>query len=173
MDRPARAITHRLHAQLLGDGAPNVVAAVGQLLAVQAQELPGARLALRARVPKLRQSSIDRALSADRSLVVTWLNRGTLHLVTAADYWWLRPLTAPPAITANERMLTRLAVAPDQVERGLAVIELALDRNGPLGRAELREHLRSAGVAVDGPAGYLLLALSGLLGRTVRGPLIG
>src|ERR1700733_7657983 len=108
MGGPTGSITDRLHAQLLGDGAPNVVAAVTRLLAVQAQELDGARLALRARMTKLSRSSIDRALSEERSLVVTWLNRGPLHLVTATDYWWLLPLTAPPAITVNRRMLNGL-----------------------------------------------------------------
>jgi hypothetical protein len=42
----------------------------------------------------LSASDVDAAL-ADRSLVVSWLNRGTLHLVRAEDYWWPHPLTTP------------------------------------------------------------------------------
>lgn len=166
-------ITQRLRAQLLRAGAPSVTAAVRQLLAVQAQELAGAQLALRARVPGLAPADLHRELTENRSLVVTWLNRGTLHLVTAEDYWWLQPLLAPRSVPPNLRLLAQLGLRPEQVEHGIAEIEVALARHGPLGRTDLRNHLRAAAVPVDGQIGYLLLALSGLRGRTVRGPMIG
>jgi hypothetical protein len=50
------------------------------LLAVQAQDLRrGARLAVRTRTAGLTADDLDRALSDERSLAVTWLNRGTLQ----------------------------------------------------------------------------------------------
>src|SRR5581483_11745977 len=72
----------RLAAQLLaGDPAPTPLAVAERLLAVQAQDARGVRLAIRARTRGLRAADLDRALTVDRSLVITWLNRGTLHLV--------------------------------------------------------------------------------------------
>jgi Winged helix DNA-binding domain len=53
-------------------------------LAIQAPDPRGARLAIRARSAGLSASDVDSAL-ARRSLIVTWLNRGTLHLVRAED----------------------------------------------------------------------------------------
>src|SRR5580658_3656295 len=87
----------RFAAQLLS-GAParSAVDVAGRLLAVQGQDPRGARLAIRARTTGLTAADVDRALTADRSLVITWLNRGTLHLVRSEDYWWLHPLTAKP-----------------------------------------------------------------------------
>lgn len=91
-----------LCAQLLtGPSARAVDDVVGRLLAVQAQDDRGARLALRSRSSGLAASDADDAMSAKRSLVTTWLNRGTLHLVTAQEYWWLHPLTTPQLATGN------------------------------------------------------------------------
>jgi len=53
----------------------------------------------------LSASDVDAALSQRRSLIVTWLNRGTLHLVRSEDYWWLHPLTTPQLRTGNSRRL--------------------------------------------------------------------
>jgi Winged helix DNA-binding domain len=58
--------------------APNVVE---RLVAVQAQDLRSARLALRARSSGLTATDVERELTEQRSLVVGWLLRGTLHLV--------------------------------------------------------------------------------------------
>lgn len=64
---------------------------------MQAQDLRAARLALRARGDGLTAASVDAALTAERSLVVGWLGRGTLHLVSRDDYPWLLGLTADVA----------------------------------------------------------------------------
>lgn len=65
---------------------------VDRLLAVQAQDLRAARLAIRARTTGLTAADVDAELE-QATLVVTWLNRGTLHLVRSQDYWWLQRLT--------------------------------------------------------------------------------
>ena len=88
-------VTARITSQLLAGPKPTQPeAVVERLLAVQAQDARGARLAIRARSRKLTADAIDDAFTNTRSLVITWLNRGTLHLVTAQDYWWLHALTA-------------------------------------------------------------------------------
>ncbi len=76
----------RLTAQLLA-GAParDPVAVAERLLAIQGQDPRGARLAVRARTEGLTAADVDRALTDDRSLLITWLNRGTLHLVRSED----------------------------------------------------------------------------------------
>jgi hypothetical protein len=101
-ESPAAASPHdlavtaqRCAAQLLGGNRAGSAEEVAErLLAIQAQDLRGARLAIRARSAGLSASDVDSALTR-RSLIVTWLNRGTLHLVRAEDYWWLHPLTTP------------------------------------------------------------------------------
>ena len=83
-------LAERLSAQLLsGPRAGNLDDVVGRLLAVQAQDPRGARLAIRARSVGLSARDVDAALTEDRSIVISTLNRGTLHLVRHEDYWWL------------------------------------------------------------------------------------
>jgi hypothetical protein len=163
----------RLAAQLLtGTPALGVIPVVDRLLAVQAQDLRAARLAIRSRSAGLSAADVDTELN-ERRLVVTWLNRGTLHLVTPQDYWWLQPLTTPQLATANARRLEQEGVSPTQAVRGVSVIVRAIAENGPMTRAQLREVVAAADVPVAGQALVHLLFLSALRGLTVRGPVIG
>ena len=145
----------------------------GHLLAIQAQDPRGARLAVRARTSGLVAADVDEALTADRSVVVSWLNRGTLHLVLAEDYWWLHQLTTPQLATGNARRLAQEGVPPHDAERAVGVIERSLAADGPLTRAGLRERVAAAGVRTEGQAMVHLLALATLRGLTVRGPMRG
>jgi hypothetical protein len=167
-------IAERLTAQLLaGPPARSPVAVAQRLLAIQAQDPRGARLAIRARTSGLTAADVDHALSVERALVITWLNRGTLHLVRREDYPWLQLLTTPPLLTANARRLAQEGVEPAAAERGVAAIERALAEEGPLTREQLRERIAAAGVRTEGQALVHLLVLSALRGVTVRGPMRG
>ncbi|MFL5900009.1 MAG: winged helix DNA-binding domain-containing protein [Solirubrobacterales bacterium] len=144
-----------------------------RLLAVQGQDPRGARLAVRARTEGLTAADVDRALSEERSLLITWLNRGTLHLVRSEDYPWLHALTTPPLLTSARRRLSQEGVSPDAAERGMATIERALAEEGPLTRLQLRERLDLADVTTAGQALIHLLFLATLRGIAVRGPMVG
>jgi hypothetical protein len=167
-------IAERLTAQLLA-GAParDPVAVAERLLAVQAQDPRGVRLAIRARTEGLAAADVDRALTVDRTLVITWLNRGTLHLVRAEDYPRLQALTTPPLLAANARRLAQTGVTPGAAERGVAVVERSLAREGPLTREALGARLAAAGVPTKGQALVHVLMLASLRGVTVRGPMQG
>jgi len=167
-------IARRLTAQLLaGPPAGDPVAVAERLLAVQSQDPRGARLAIRARTSGLFAADVDRALTEERSLVISWLNRGTLHLVRSEDYAWLHALTTPPLSKANARRLGQEGVSPAAAERGVAVIERSLTEEGPLTRSQLGERIASAGVRTAGQALIHVLALASLRGLTVRGPMAG
>jgi hypothetical protein len=167
-------IAERLTAQLLsGEPARNPLAVVERLLAVQAQDLRGARLAIRSRTTGVSVTDVDRALTEDRSLVISWLNRGTLHLVRSEDYHWLHALTTPPLFAGNARRLAQEGVSPDAADRGVAVIERSLAAEGPLTRSQLRERLSAAKVRTEGQALVHILLLASLRGVALRGPMVG
>jgi hypothetical protein len=162
-------IAERLSAQLLaGRPAREPLAVVRRLLAVQGQDPRGARLAIRARSTGLTAAHVDRALTDERSAVITWLNRGTLHLVASDDLQWLHSLTTPPLFTGNARRLAQEGVLPDAAERAVAVIERALAEEGPLTRVQLRERIAASGVPTEGQALVHLLMLACLRGIAVR-----
>jgi hypothetical protein len=167
-------IAERLTAQgLSGPPLEKPVDVAERLLAVQGQDPRGARLAVRARTTGLTAADVDRALSEDRSLLITWLNRGTLHLVRSEDYPWLHALTTPPLLTSSTRRLRQEGVSESAAERGVETIERALADEGPLTRPQLRERLDSASVRTEGQALVHLLFLATLRGIAIRGPMAG
>lgn len=171
---PRPPLPERLTAQALAGeplGSPEAVAE--RLLAVQGQDPRGARLAVRARTAGVSAADVDRALSEERSLLITWLNRGTLHLVRSEDYPWLHALTTPPLLTSSSRRLRQEGVSEDAAEKGMGAIERALAEEGPLTRPQLRERLDAAGVPTAGQALVHLLFLSTLRGIAIRGPMAG
>lgn len=163
----------RMTAQLLSGTPARAPEAVAErLLAVQAQDARGARLTIRSRSRELTAADLDAALTDRRSLVVTWLNRGTLHLVAADDYWWLHPLTTPQIATTNRRRLEQEGVSPKQAERGIDVVRAAV-AEAPQTRAELRRRLDAARVPTAEQAFIHVLVAASLRGDLVRGPMIG
>jgi hypothetical protein len=157
----------RAASQLL-DGARDrdTRATVSHLLAVQAQDLRAARLALRARGAAAAAADVDAALG-DRSLVVGWLMRGTLHLVAREDYAWLHALTAPLGTATSRRRLGELGV---RFEDAVPVVLRALGEEGPLPRAALAERVTAAGIPAEGQIMPHVLALAAAKGQVVLGP---
>ncbi|HEX6228221.1 MAG TPA: winged helix DNA-binding domain-containing protein [Solirubrobacterales bacterium] len=167
-------LVQRFAAQALsGPPLSDPVAVAERLLAVQAQDGRGARLAVRARTSGLVAADIDRSLTEDRTLLISWLNRCTLHLVRSEDYPWLHALTTPPLLKANARRLSQEGVTLEAADRGVVTIERALAELGPLTRTQLREHLDSAGVRTEGQALVHILMLATLRGIAIRGPMVG
>jgi hypothetical protein len=165
-------VAERCRGQLLS-GAParTVDDVVRRVIAVQAQDPRGFRLAVRSRSTGLTGADVDAALD-ERRLVVSWLNRGTLHLVDVEDLSLLHALTTPQLKVGSARRLAQLGVTPEQADRGVRVVVEALT-GGPRTRAELRGRLVDAGVPVEGQALVHVLFAASLRGLVVRGPVVG
>jgi hypothetical protein len=166
-------LAERLTAQgLAGPPLLDPASVAERLLAVQGQDPRGFRLAVRARTDGLTAADVERAL-VERELLVTWLNRGTLHLVRSEDYPLLQALTTPPLLTSSTRRLRQEGVSEVAADRAVATIERALADEGPLTRAQLRERLDAAGLRTEGQALIHLFFLAALRGIVVRGPMVG
>src|SRR6516162_5096120 len=149
--RPSDPAAARLAAQQLTDRSGRTpTEVVRNLLAVQAQDQRGARLAIRSRSVGVASTDVDEALN-NREIVVSWLNRGTLHLVCAEDYWWLHPLTTPQLRRANARRLRQEGVTAPHLHRAIDVIVAAVAQ-GPRTRVDLRALLDGAGIPTFGQA---------------------
>jgi Winged helix DNA-binding domain len=150
-------VAERLSSQLL-TGAP----------ADSPEAVVRRRLAVRARSAGLTAAHVDRSFD-DRSLVVSWLNRGTLHLVAAEDYWWLHPLTTPQLAVGNARRLRQEGVSPSEAIRAIDLVGVAVSE-GPQTREDLRSRLAAAGIPTAGQALVHILFAATLVGIVVRGP---
>jgi len=167
-------LARRLTAQLLaGRPAGSPVAVAERLLAIQGQDPRAARLAVRARSAGVSSGDIDRELTEERSLVITTLNRGTLHLVRSEDYPLLQSLTTPPLMTASATRLAQDGLDPATTARAVDWIDRSIQREGPLTRAQLREHLERAGIPNLQHSLVHLIFRASIEGRIVRGPMIG
>ncbi len=163
----------RLAAQLLaGRPARSAAAAAGRLLAIQAQNLRAGRLAVRARTAGLTAADVNAELEQG-DVVITWLCRGTLHLVCREDYPWLLGLAAPTLRTANLRRLHQCGFSPDRARRAADLIVRMLTDEGPLKRAEIGRRLEAGGYVLADQALVHLLFQPSLDGRIIRGPFRG
>ena len=159
----------RSAAQLLaGAAAPaDPVAAVAHLLAVQAQDLRAARLALRARGaarergggrrgpdgrPLARQRLADARHAPSR-------RARRLRMAARADGAAQRGDEPPPARAARRRC-----------QAAVPALVRALAAEGPLPRAALGERLATAGIRTEGQILPHLLALAAAEGSVVLGP---
>lgn len=169
MDLVAARLTSQ---RLAGPPATSALEVVEHLLAVQAQDERGARLAVRSRSTGLTAADVDRALTEDRTLIISWFNRGTLHMIPSADYWWLHMLTTPRMHTGNVRRLGEEGVSPTQADRGVEVVLEAVRSDGPQSREQLRTRLDDAGVPTAGQALVHVLAAASIRDHLIRGPVV-
>ncbi len=117
--------------------------------AIQAQDLAASQLALRARGDGLTLDAVVRACNAERSVVRTWLMRGTLHMVAAEDIRWLLRLLAPTFIEADRRRRLELGLDDALCERALPALRKILRSSTAVARADLIAALAQHGIAVD------------------------
>jgi hypothetical protein len=159
----------RVAAQLLHrPRTAGVAGVVARLLAIQAQDIHAAPLAIRARSRGLTAADVDRA-RADRSVARAWGPRGTLHLIAAEDLDWVVPLLVPPMVTHSLRRLRQEGVTGTE-EKLVRAAAKALAGQGPLSKAELGERLRKGGIPARGQAIVHLAFLAAAHGLAVLGP---
>jgi Winged helix DNA-binding domain len=143
-----------------------------QTFGLQAQVLSAAALGMRVRSTGLRAGDVKRALNDDRSIVRSWLMRGTLHVVATEDLRWLVALLGPVFARAAATRHAQLGLDDDLKSNGVAALRRILGNAGPLTRHELVDRLRGRGVTLDpktqGP--IHLVALAAMQGVLCLGP---
>ena len=167
----------RLRAQHLTDDTRldgDVASVTRAIVALQAQDFGAARHQVRVRSAGLTARDVDRAFAESRTVVRTWLMRGTLHLCAADDYRWLLDVFGPAVdkIDANRRV--NLGLDDATCARGVGVLRKVL-AHGPMARRHIRDRLVSAGVLKE-PVGQTLIHLlfhAAALGVTCCGPRMG
>src|SRR3954447_5385082 len=127
----------RMAAQrLVGPRAATPAEAVRWLLAVQAQDLPGALTSVALRTTGGTRGAVEAALDAGE-VVRSWPMRGTLHLVAAEDLGWLRELCVPRVMGGFAARRERLGLTDADAERAGDLASKALSGGRRLGRTEL------------------------------------
>ena len=143
-------IAERLTAQwLAGPPADDPVAVAERLLNIQAQDLRGAQLAIRARTEGLSVADVHRAPHG-RSLAPDHVAQPRNAAPGPDARTSVAGPHTPQVRTANARALAAAGLSEDAAERRLRVVERALADEGPLPRSALRRRLEAASVPTVG-----------------------
>ena len=147
-------------------------AATAVTTAVQAQDNLAARLGVRVRASGVTDAAVLAAIENERTVVRTWLMRGTIHLVVADDLRWMVRLIGPAVARKFRTRWRLLGLTDDVLEKAVAALpELLAD--GPRNRREIRDELAERGVTLDSPdpqAHTHALVYASTLGVICRGP---
>ncbi|MBE7187407.1 winged helix DNA-binding domain-containing protein [Jatrophihabitans endophyticus] len=147
MGRPSPLVLERSTRHgLPGRHCDSVVGAARLTVAIQAQDAPASRLGIRARLPGVTEADVIAAVEDVRSVARTWLMRGTIHLVDAADLRWLVRLTGPVTRRRMRLRWSQMGLTDDVLDRCLTLLDDVL-ADGPRTRAEVRAAFESDGVA--------------------------
>ena len=140
-------------------------AAVRWMLAMQGQDLPGAKWSVGLRVPGSTIQDVHDAF--DRGDIIrSWPMRGTLHVVAAEDIGWMLELTAGRTLQSLRTRHRELGLDESTVAIAeKAAVEL-LEGGRSATRAELFAAFSAAGIDTNGQRG------PHLLGRLHQGRLL-
>jgi hypothetical protein len=159
----------RLRSQRLFDSSfKTPVEAVRWLLALQAQDYPGAKWSLGLRVPGCSAATVEQAIT-EQAIRRSWLLRGTLHFVTAEDLPWLLALVAPRLIAGSARRYRELELDEATLHKSNDLIADALQKSGPLERNALLGVLQQNRITTAGQRGIHMLQRASLDGLTYQG----
>ncbi len=130
---------------------------------------PAAQFSLRARSAAVTLAEIETARQVTRTLVRTWVMRGTLHLLTSEDARWLIPFLAPNLIAGDKRRMAQLGWDEERTSRGLHLLEATLARQGALIRSEIKRLLETNGLPWEGQAPIHLIGRAAWEGILIQG----
>lgn len=144
---------------------------VRHMLALQAQDLPGARWSIGLRTAGATDRAVGAALDAGR-LVRSWPMRGTLHIVAPEDLGWMLSLTSERTVRAMAGRYRTLGISPDDVAAARRTADRVL-ADGPVQRKSLLAAIAADGQSIAGLRGADLILTLAVTGAIVFGPMDG
>ncbi|MCP2327093.1 hypothetical protein HDA40_005600 [Hamadaea flava] len=142
------------------------VEVAGRLAGLQAQDTAAMRLSVRARTRNVTAEAVRAECAEPGRLARTWLMRGTLHLVPAADVRWMVSLFGPRNVAAGKGRRAQLGLDDRMCEKAMAKLPAILAGRA-LSRAEI---VTALGLGLTGQAPAHLMAYAAGMGLICRGP---
>jgi hypothetical protein len=162
---------HRLYNQRIGEEKfeqpSQVVAWFG---AMQAQDYTSVKWAIGLRCCSATDVIIEQAI-VNKTVVRTWLMRGTLQVVAASDVRWILALLSPRIIANSARRYHQLELDDATFAHSYEILTNGLQGGKQLTRSEIMLILEQAGISTSGQRGYHILRRAGLEGLVCFGPI--
>lgn len=145
---------------------------VRRLGAMQAQDYGQSLWAVGSRLPGSTVGDVIAAIEAGQ-ILRTWPQRGTLHMVPAADAGWMVALSSERTVKAHRTRLRQLDLDEAVLARSRQVLETALTGHRRVNRPALLQLLEDAGIKTGNQRGYTILWHAAHLGLICLGPMEG
>jgi hypothetical protein len=154
-----REIAHqRLRNQTIGQNSfAHPTEVVQWLGAVQAQDYLASLWAIGLRLEGATESSIELSIS-DRTIVRTWIMRGTIHFVPAEDVNWMLKLLTPRVIAGSVSRYRQLELDEAIFTNSAKVLTKTLEGGQRVMRKDLFASLQTAGISTEGQRGIHILS---------------
>ncbi len=160
----------RLSSHLITDSKLDSAEKVANWMgAIQAQDYGQAKYAIGCRTSNLRNADIEKAI-IDKKIVRTWALRGTLHILAAADVYWILSAVTPVLLSRYQPQFKRLGLVDEDFTGILKCIVQLLQGGKQLTRKELFAGLEQNNISTAGLRGALMLYKAGWLGMICLGP---
>lgn len=164
-------VCHRLHNQRIVQEKFELPSqAVAWFGAMQAQDYASTKWAIGLRCHGTTDAIIEQAI-VNKTIVRTWLMRGTLQVVAASDVRWMLTLLAPRIIANSARRHQQLELDDATFAHSYETFTKVLQGGKQLARAEIMLVLEEAGLSTTGQRGYHILRRAGLEGLVCFGPI--
>ena len=162
--------TMRLENQLISQSIyRNPADVVAHLGAVQAQNHPWALWGIGLRTPGTDEKEVEKALG-DRSIVRTWLGRGTIHFAAAGDVRWMLELFRERNIGGTKTRFKQLGIDDGVISDSRKIIANLLRDGNQLSRQSVLEALETAHISTQGQRGIHIVQRMAQEGLICFGP---
>ncbi len=163
-------VDHRLHNQRITQEKYELPSQVVSWFgAMQAQDYTSLKWAVGLRCYNATDTIIEQAIFS-KTVIRTWLMRGTLQVVAASDVRWMLELLASRIIANSIRRYQQLELDDATFVHSYETLTKVLQGGKQLTRAGIMLMLEQAGISTTGQRGYHILRRAGLEGLICFGP---
>lgn len=136
---------------------------VKYMCAMQAQDYKGAKWSVGLRVSGITDHDIEKVI-AEKKIVRTWSQRGTLHFINSEDLRWIISLTSERCINSSKRRYKELELDDKTLFISNDIFAKALSQNDELSRTDLLNLVEQNGISTAGQRSAFMLQRASLDG---------
>ncbi|PKA16735.1 winged helix DNA-binding domain-containing protein [Leptospira haakeii] len=163
------ALTRLKHLNVLNSMYSSPEKLVQDLVAIQGQDYAASKWAIGLRAPGLNEEDIESAF-LDKKIIRSWPLRGTLHVVSAKDIYWLLDLLGPPTISKYAAHYKKIELDPKVLKKCYSILSKNLANQNFLTRKEISSILEKSGIITNTTRLSHILQRAGLEGLICFGP---
>ena len=145
----------------------NIADSLSWLGAIQGQDYAGAKWSLGVRTNRATDSDVEKAF-ATKSILRTWLMRGTLHFVCTTDIRWMLALLSPRIIANNKRRYLELELDDITLRKSSDLLSKALTETPVLNKTQLLLMLQQNKISTQGQRAAYILQRASLEGHIAQ-----